>query len=153
MILNRKPSAAKNHMAKYADDATLLVPEITSLSIEVEFRFVQKWACDNKLSVNLSKTKEIVFHRPNLRSILVSSPLQNIERVTSTKLLGVYISHDLATNAQTEYVLKICNQRLYLLNQLKRKVCHVSSWSKFLSLLFISYNLCCCSLVEFYVNC
>ena len=91
-------------MAKYADDATLLAPEITSLSIEEEFRFVQKWACDNKLPINLSKTKEIEFHRPNLRSILVPSPLQNIERVTSTKLLSVYISHDLATNAQTEYV-------------------------------------------------
>ena len=111
MILNLKTRAAMNHMAKYADDATLLVLELTSLSIEEEFRCVQKWACDNKLSTNLSKTKEIVFHRPNPRSIIVPSPLPNIERVTSIKLLGVYISHNLATN-----VLKICKQRLYLLN-------------------------------------
>ena len=80
---------------------------------------MQKWACDNKLCINLSKTKEIVFHWPNPRSMIVLSPLPNIERLTSIKLLEVYISHDLATNAQTEYVLKICNQRLYLLNQLK----------------------------------
>ena len=80
-----------NHMAKYADDAMLLVPELTSLSIEEEYRCVQKWACDNKLSINLSKTKEIVFHRPNPRSIIVPSPFPNIERVTSIKLLGVYI--------------------------------------------------------------
>ena len=122
MILNLKAKAATNHMAKYADDATLLVPEITSLSIEEEVLCVQKWACDNKLSINLSKTKEILFHRPNPRSIIVPSPLPNIERVTIIKLLGVYITHDLATNAQTEYVLKICNQRLYLLNQLKKQV-------------------------------
>ena len=83
MILNLKARAAMNHMAKYADDATLLVPELTSLSIEEEFRCVQKWACDNKLSINLSKTKEIVFHRPNPRSIIIPSPLPNIERVTS----------------------------------------------------------------------
>ena len=121
MILILKARADTSHMAKYADDATLLVPEITCLSIEEEIRFVQKWACDNKLSINLSKTKEIVFHRPNPRSILVTSPLQTIERVTSTKLLGVCISHHFATNAQTEYVLKICNQRLYLLNQLKKQ--------------------------------
>ena len=44
MILNLKARAATNHMAKYADDATILVPEITSLNIEEEFRFVQKWA-------------------------------------------------------------------------------------------------------------
>ena len=67
IILNLKARAATNHMAKYADDATLLVPELTSLSIEKEFRCVQKWACDNKLSINLSKTKEIVFHQPNPR--------------------------------------------------------------------------------------
>ena len=47
--------------------------------------------------------------------------MPNIERVTSIKLLGVYVSHDLPTNAQTAYVLKICNQRLYLLNQLKKQ--------------------------------
>ena len=121
MILNLKTRAAMNHMAKYADAATLLVPKLTSLSIEEEFRCVQKWACDNKLSVNLSKTKEIVFYRLNPRSIIVPSPLPNIDRVTIIKLLGVYISHDLATNAQTEYVLKICNQSLYLLNQLKKQ--------------------------------
>ena len=37
MILNLKARAATNHMAKYADDATLLLPEITSLSFEEEF--------------------------------------------------------------------------------------------------------------------
>ena len=67
MIMNLKARYAMNHIAKYADDATLLVPAITSLSIEEEVRCVQKLACDNKLSINLSKTKEIVFHRPNPR--------------------------------------------------------------------------------------
>ena len=42
MILNLKARAATNHMAKYADDAMLLVPELTSLCIDEEFRFVQK---------------------------------------------------------------------------------------------------------------
>ena len=37
----------------------------------------------------------------------IGLPLQNIERVTSTELLGVYTFHDLATNAQTEYVLNM----------------------------------------------
>ena len=53
MILNLKARAVTIHMAKYADDATLLVPDLTSLSIEEEFRCVQKWACDNKLSISL----------------------------------------------------------------------------------------------------
>ena len=59
MTLNLKARAATNHMAKYADDATLLVPEMTSLSIEEEFRFVQKWACDNKLSINCQRLRRL----------------------------------------------------------------------------------------------
>jgi len=40
---------------KYADDANLLVPEITDVDINDEFNNVLKWADDNR------KTKEIVF--------------------------------------------------------------------------------------------
>ena len=48
-------------------------------------------------------------------------PLSNIERVKFRKLLGVYISDTLEAGKQIEYMLKICNQRLYLLNQLKKQ--------------------------------
>ena len=46
-------------MAKYADDATLLVPEKTDVQIQDEFNSITKWAADNKLTINLSKTREL----------------------------------------------------------------------------------------------
>ena len=41
-------------MDKYADDATLLVPEKTDVQIQDEFNSITKWAADNKLKINFS---------------------------------------------------------------------------------------------------
>ena len=46
-------------MAKYADDATLLVPENTDVQKQDEFNIITKWAADNKLTINLSKTGKL----------------------------------------------------------------------------------------------
>ena len=46
-------------MAKYADDATLLAPEKTDVQIQDESNSITKWAADNKLTINLSKTREL----------------------------------------------------------------------------------------------
>ena len=92
LIADLRPAGTTNHSVKYADDATLLVPKIHSNSLEETFSNVQKWAILNKLTINMSKTKEMIFHRPNPRCLVPPPPLSNIERVKFTKLLGVYIS-------------------------------------------------------------
>jgi len=47
-----------NDMFKYyADDTTLLLTD-------VEFSHIKAWASTNHLTLNLTKTKEIVFRRP-----------------------------------------------------------------------------------------
>jgi len=56
-----------NDLFKYADDTTLLVPEHTDTNISVEFSHVKAWASTNHLTLNLLKTKEIVFKRPRVR--------------------------------------------------------------------------------------
>ena len=64
-----KPISNINLIFKYADDTNLLVPECTDVQLCDEFdRFdaILKWADVNKMIVNTSKTKEIVFRRPNL---------------------------------------------------------------------------------------
>ena len=50
-----------NGLFKYADDTTLLIPEHTDTDIGVEFSHIKAWASTNHLSLNLTKTKEIVF--------------------------------------------------------------------------------------------
>ena len=91
-ICDLRPISVINRLAKYADDATLLVPEKTDVQIHEEFNNITKWAADNKLTVNMSKTKELIFHRPNPRNYLPSAEMIEIERVTFTKLLGVMVA-------------------------------------------------------------
>ena len=69
-ISDLKPVRLDNSLTKYADDASLLVPERTDVDMSEEFRHIMKWPLDNKLTVNLAKTKEITFHRPNPKNYL-----------------------------------------------------------------------------------
>ena len=50
-------------MAKNAYDATLLVAQKIDVQIQDEFNSVTNWASVNKLTINVSKTLELVFHR------------------------------------------------------------------------------------------
>ena len=50
-----------------------------------------KWSLDNKLTVNLAKTKEIVCHRLNPKNYLYPKELVEVERVEVAKLLGVWL--------------------------------------------------------------
>ena len=97
------------------------MPENANIDINVEFEHVLKWASDNKLTVNMAKTKEIVFHRPNPKNFVAPNEIQGIERVLFAKLLGVWLQPDLGTKKHCDYVLNICNQRLYLLTQMKKQ--------------------------------
>ena len=69
----------------------------------------------------MAKTKEIVFRRPNARNVLLPSELPGIERVLCAKLLGVWLQADMGMKKPVEYIVHICNQRTYLLTQLKRQ--------------------------------
>ena len=77
-----RPISAINRMAKYADDATLLVPEKTDVQMQDEFNSITKWAADNKLTINLSKTREPIYHRPNPRNYIPPTEINGIERVS-----------------------------------------------------------------------
>ena len=80
---------------------------------------LKRWSESNKMILNLLKTKEIVFHRPNPGLYIPPVPLSDIERVKSVKLLGVYFSDTLHFDEHVKYVLTICGQRLYLLKTLR----------------------------------
>ena len=47
--------------------------------------------------------------------------MSNVSRVDSAKLLGVHLRHDLNFSQHVESVVAICNQRFYLLAQLKKQ--------------------------------
>ena len=81
MASDLKAKSDSNRLAKYADDTTLLFPSDSNIGLEEEFANIQQWASINKMKINLAKTKEIVFKRPNLRLSVHLAPVANIEQV------------------------------------------------------------------------
>jgi len=77
------------------------------------------WAIENKMCINLLKTVELVFRRPNVSGDILLPTLPDINRVCDAKLLGVYFRHDFNFSKHAEAVVAICIQRLFLLAQLK----------------------------------
>ena len=64
-----------------------------------ELTGVDNWLIANKLTLNVSKTNFILFRTPKSREIKVNPVVflrgKQIERVTSTKFLGVYVDPSL----------------------------------------------------------
>ena len=56
---------------------------MTDVQINDEFDKIAAWASENKLGINMAKTKEIVFHRPLPKNLLLPTTLPGIERVLS----------------------------------------------------------------------
>src|SRR5580692_1126074 len=115
MASDLKTMSTINELFKYADDTTLLSPEHTDIDLATEFSIICAWATSNDMIINKSKTKELVFHKPNPRHFLYPVPLDNIERVTESKLLGIFITENLKFESHVKFVLSQCSQRVYAL--------------------------------------
>ena len=82
----------------YADDSTLITTLDTSdVNINYELSKISNWLQLNMLSINVSKSKFIVFHMPqkgfNIPSLNINNT--NIERVTKFNILGIIIHQHL----------------------------------------------------------
>jgi len=81
------PTVATNVVCKYADDTTLLVPEVYDVKIEDELENIIKRSNVNKLQLNLVKSKEILFRLSNVQLYILPVQFDNIERLECMKLL------------------------------------------------------------------
>ena len=77
---------------KYADNTTLLVPEVYDVQVEDELENIMKWSNVNKLQLNLVKSKEILFRLSNVQLYILPVQFDNIERLECVKLLGCVLA-------------------------------------------------------------
>ncbi len=88
-----------------------------------EVERLTSWCQDNCLSLNVSKTKELIVdfrkrqQQPYTPLMISGTP---VERVSSFKYLGVNISEDLTWTTHTQTQVKKARQRLYHLRQLRK---------------------------------
>jgi len=89
------PKSRDNKLMKCAKDTNLLVPETSNCTLSVEFEHMKDWAIVNKMVINMSKTTELVFHRPHPSRSPMPLAADNIEQVQIARLLGVIFSGNL----------------------------------------------------------
>ena len=110
-----------NDIFKYADDTTLLVPQHTDIELDIESNHVKSWAATNQLTLNLSKTKELVFKRPRVQHFHMPPNVDDTEQINCCKLLGVIFQSNLKMDPHVQYILSQCAQRMYLLKFLRNQ--------------------------------
>lgn len=121
MLSDLKPLSPQNGLVKFADDSTLMAPESSDIDLQEEFLNVISWSKTNKLSINFGKTKELVFRRASISPPILPPPLDNIERVLCSKLLGVKLQDNLRFSMHVDCILSTVAQRMFLLKSLKFK--------------------------------
>ncbi|KAL0194796.1 hypothetical protein M9458_008368, partial [Cirrhinus mrigala] len=118
------PSHSSNLFIKFADDTTVvgLISKRDEADYRSEVSRLAVWCRDNNLSLNVEKTKEIVvdFRRAHTQHAPLTINGASVERVSSTKFLGVHITEDLSWMNNTTALAKKSQQRLYFLRKLRR---------------------------------
>jgi len=61
--------------------ANCLINSLQTVTMEEEFQCVQRLSAANKLQINVSKTKELIFRRPSAHHFTAPQPLLLIEQV------------------------------------------------------------------------
>ncbi|KAF7641217.1 hypothetical protein LDENG_00288860, partial [Lucifuga dentata] len=112
------PFKSSNIIFKYADDTTILglITDNNETAYREEVKALNSWCQDNNLSLNVSKTKEMIVdyrRQQGGRHLLLYIGDAEVERVRSFKFLGVHITEDLSWTLHTDTVTKKAHQRLY----------------------------------------
>uniref|UniRef100_A0A4W5LAU3 Reverse transcriptase domain-containing protein n=1 Tax=Hucho hucho TaxID=62062 RepID=A0A4W5LAU3_9TELE len=113
-----------NTIIKFADDTTVvgLITDNDETAYREEVRDLTVWCKDNKLSLNVIKTKEMIVdyrkRRNEHTSILIDRAEE--EQVESFKFLGVHITNKLTWSKHTKSVMKRARQNLFPLRRLER---------------------------------
>ena len=112
------------NMVMYADDTTLFCNidnNVTEDVINRELLKVYEWLGANKLSLNVAKTKFMVFHTSN-RLVRYPNLLINgrpIERVTQFNFLGLILQSNMSWSMHTDHISLKVSKAIGIIYRLK----------------------------------
>ena len=105
-------------MYNYGKDLNTIIHDL-----RFDFNILIKWFQANKLSLNLTKTKFMIF-KPNSKKIDVNESVfkfgtETIQRVKSTQFLGVTLDELLTWNTHIDNICTKISKSIFLLKQTK----------------------------------
>ena len=115
----------------FADDAVFIAQGKTVKSlkrlINCEINFVHEWLVANKLTLNLSKTKYMIFHnkhdeksKKQMKKFRININKYCIKQVTEFKYLGVHFDNRLNWHTHIEYLCTKLSQAAGVIYKLKK---------------------------------
>ncbi len=114
---------SSNHIIKFADDTVVgLISNNDETHYREKVAQLAEWCGVDNLSLNVEKTNEVVmdFRRNPVDHPPLTIDSLTVERVSSTKFLGVHITEDLTWTTNTMSISKKAQQRVHILCWLKR---------------------------------
>ena len=121
----------------YADDTTLSCPmcsftrecngdnELVSILINSELDKIADWLAVNKISLNVQKTKFMIFHYRqriitgnDIPRLMINNTL--VEQVTEFNFLGFTVNENMNWNSHTQKIANKISLTLSVMNKLKR---------------------------------
>lgn len=129
MYINDIASATKSlNPVLFADDTTLLFspgrnfhPVNLQNLLNEELSFVAEWFRANRLSLNLKKTKFMIFRKPNSIDLDINLSINGIqiERVKTFKFLGLMLNEKLTWSDHFVMIKTKVNKSIGILHRLK----------------------------------
>ena len=128
----------------YADDTSLTVSgnDLDKLLSEINNHLIDvfHWLCRKKLTLNLSKTKYVIFQPRQKVNYNLYLPLvladQILQKSQSVKYLGVYIDSNLAWNDHIDCICSKISKNLNIMTRLKVYLTSKSLVSVYYSLIY-----------------
>lgn len=144
-------STNKSKLLLYADDTTVLVSDgdINSISIKIKLELIKvnNWIQANKLKLNMSKTKVLLFQNRSLNYSLQPIILNGniIEQVCDIKFLGLVIDQHLSWGSHIDYICHKLSRLIGVLYRVRRQLTSEAMLSIYYSL-FYPHMIYCVSL-------
>ena len=133
MYINNLPDAVINSEVTLCADDTVLYyfskdPRLLEDKLNEDLLRVAHWLCENKLTLNLDKTKSMIIGSNrklgNVSSLSLSIFDTDINTVSSFKYLGVMLSTNFTWIDHIEYISSKINKNLGLLRRIKHLLPH-----------------------------
>ena len=135
IFINDLPWTVKESVVDiYADDTTLSTsapistPDVVQQKLQDDMNRVLEWPNENWMILNASKTKALLVTGKRLKSKLlnveftVTTSGEEVEQVSSQKLLGVRIDKELNYNEHIDNLCRKVSQSIGVLNKIKRNL-------------------------------